>query len=181
MLLLCISLFVIGGCEPILTGIGIGTGSSETLNFLEDNLAAKKIELARLYEEELERMRNTSDPNELAFSASKIQQIQIAQAANLGASTLLQEFKGKSTTEKKAGYLNLLHGLIPLAVGYAGLELKKRMASEKKRLALEKKRQAEKAGRELALREIADMKDEDVTATSVKRIMYKDIGDALKG
>ena len=173
-MLLCISLFIIGGCDPIWTGIGIGTGASETLDFLEDNLEAKKIELARLYDEEIERMQNAADPNELAFSAKKIQQIQIAQAANLGASTLLQELKNKSTTEKKKGYLNLLHGLIPLAVGYAGIELKKR-------LALEKKRQAEKAGRELALREIASMDEKDITAPVVKEKIYRNIGDALRG
>ena len=130
MLLLCISLFVIGGCEPILQGIGLGAAGSETLSFLEDNLEAKKIELTQLYNEELERMRNATDPNELALSAEKIQQIQIAQAANLGASTFLQEFKGKSTTEKQTGYLNLLHGLIPLAIGYAGVEIRKRLKSE---------------------------------------------------
>lgn len=174
MMLLCVSLFVIGGCEPILQGIGIGVGASETLDFLEDNLEAKKIELARLYEEELERMQNTTDPNELAFSAEKIQQIQIAQAANLGTLTLLQESRDKPTAEKKGGYLNLLHALIPLAVGYAGIELRKR-------LTLEKKRQAEKQGRELALREIADMNEKEITATTVKKIMYKDIGEALRG
>lgn len=166
-------LLCMGGCE-LLTGIGIGVGGSETLNIYEENLEAKKAELDRLYDEELERMRNTTDPNELSFSAEKVQQIQIARAANLGMLTAVQEFKGKPTVEKQEGYLNLLHGLIPIALGYAGIEIRKRVASERKR-------QAEKQGRELALREIAAMQENEITAPVVKEIMYRDIGNALKG
>ena len=70
--------------------------------------------------------------------------------------------------------MNLLHGLIPLALGYAGIEMRKRLTSEKKR-------QADKQGRELALREIAAMKDNDVTAPVVKELMYRAIGEARKG
>ena len=115
---LFIGLFSVG-CEPILTGIGIGAGGSEALSAYEKGLESKKIELTQLYDEAIARMQNAADPNELRFETEKAQQIQIARAANLGALTVVQEFKGKSTVEKKEGYLNLLHGLIPLAFGYA--------------------------------------------------------------
>lgn len=171
--LFCIGLFSVG-CEPVLTGIGIGVGGSEALDVYEEGLEAKKIELLQLYDEAIARMQNAVDPNELRFETEKAQQIQIARAANLGALTIVQEFKGKSTVEKKEGYLNLLHGLIPIVIAFAGNELRKRIASEKKR-------QADKQGRELALREIATMKDSDITAPVVKELMYRDIAKARAG
>jgi len=171
--LFCMSLFA-GGCEEILTGIGIGVAGSETLDSWEENLEAKGIELTQEYEKAIARMQAATDPNELVFEIEKIQQIQIAKAANLGALTTIREVKSNGQTgDGKGGYLNLLHGLIPIAVGYAGIEIRKRHA-------LEKKRQAEKAGRELALREIAAMETNMITAPIVKEIMYRDIGNALK-
>ena len=171
-LLICGSIAIVG-CE-LLTGIGVGVGVSKTATFVEDNLRAKKIELTAEYEKAIVRMQNAADPNELRFETEKVQQIQIARAANLGALTIVQEFKGKSTAEKKEGYLNLLHGLIPIALGYAGIEMRKRLTSEKKR-------QADKQGRELALREIATMKDSDITAPVVKELIYRDIAKARAG
>ncbi len=171
--LFCVGLLSVG-CEPILTGIGIGAGGSEALNVYEEGLEAKKVELAQLYDEAIARMQNAADPNELRFETEKAQQIQIARAANLGALTVIQEFKGKSTSEKEEGYLNLLHGLIPIALGYAGNEMRKRLASEKKR-------HADKQGRELSLRQLATMNEKDITAPVVKEKMYKAIGDARRG
>jgi len=46
---------------------------------------------------------------------------------------------------------------------------------------LENKRQADKEGRELALREIAAMSENEITAPIVKAKMYKAIGDARRG
>ena len=174
LVLVCVLSLTTMGCDPILTGIGIGAGGSEALNVYEEGLEVKKVELAQLYDEAIARMQNAADPNELRFETEKAQQIQIARAANLGALTVIQEFKGKSTSEKEEGYLNLLHGLIPIALGYAGNEMRKRLASEKKR-------HADKQGRELSLRQLATMNEKDITAPVVKEKMYKAIGDARRG
>lgn len=168
------SILFIGGCE-LLTGIGVGVGASETATFLEENLEAKKIELAAEYEKAIVRMQNAADLNELAFETEKAQQIQIARIANAGALFAVQEIKSDDkTSDTKGGYLNLLHGIIPLALAYGGNELRKRIASEKKR-------QADKQGRELALRELGTMDEEHITAPVIKELMYRDIAKARAG
>lgn len=97
--LFCISVFVTG-CDPVLQGIGIGAGSSEALKVYEEGLEAKRVELARLYDEEIARMQNAADPNELAFHRKKAQEIQIARAANLGMRTGVQEIRARMGGEK---------------------------------------------------------------------------------
>ena len=166
--------FGIVGCDGILTGIGIGVAGSETLDSWEENLEAKRIELDRAYDEAITSLEAATDPNELAFHRKKVQEIQLAKTANLGALAVVQEIKlSPGQARGEGGYLNLLHGLIPIAVAYAGIEVRKRLGSEKKW-------KAEQHGRELALREIAAMPESKITAPAVKKIMYKDIGDALK-
>lgn len=170
---LCLFLFATAGCDSLLAGIGIGAASSETLQSWEENLEAKRVELDRLYDEAITGMQDASDPNELAFYRQKANEVQLAQVANLGARTLLGELKSQGG-QGQGGYLNLLHAVIPLALTWGGNELRKRVG-------VERKRQAEKQGRELALRELAEMDEKDITAPVVKKLMYKDIGDALKG
>ncbi len=161
------------GCD-LLTGMGIGVGASETLTYIEEGLEVKRIELAKQYDIAIERMRATNDPNKLNILREDVQQIQIAQIANMGASTVLKELKYPEGELSDQPYLNLLHGVIPLALGYAGIEIRKRLMSEKKR-------RADKQGRELAMRELAAMKDSDVTAPIVKELMYRDIAKARVG
>lgn len=169
----CLFLFVMAGCDSFLAGIGIGTASSETLQSWEENLEAKRIELDQLYDEAIIAMETASDPNELVFAKKRAEEIQLAKIANLGARTFLGELKKQGGQAGQGGYLNLLHAAIPLALTWGGNELRKRMG-------VERKRQAEKQGRELALRELAAMDEKDITAPVVKKVMYKDIGDALK-
>lgn len=96
-IVVCLSLFV-GGCE-LLTGVGIGVGGSQALNIYEENLEAKKVELDQLYDEEIARMEDVKDPNELAFHKEKAQEIQIARVANLGARAIVQEIKLQTSGE----------------------------------------------------------------------------------
>lgn len=179
----CVLILSIVGCE-LLTGIGIGVGASETAVYLEKNLEAKRIELNNLYDSKIAEMKATNDPNELIFIRKEVEQIQIAQIANMGASTVLSELKKKATDEtpdSEKGYLNLLHGLIPIALAYAGSEINKRIKISKELVKSDAKRTAIKRGNELAMRELDAMDDKEITSAIVKEKMYRAVGEALRG
>lgn len=173
-IVIAIVFIFVAGCDQFWTGMGLGVAGSETLDSWEENLEAKRIELDQLYDKEIDRMKTATDPNELAFHKERAEQIQLARVANLGALAVIQELKPPDRQpDQQPSYLNLLHGLIPLAVAWGGNELRKRVASENKR-------SVEKHGRELAMRQLATMKEEDITAPVVKELIYKDIGLARR-
>jgi len=129
LMVICISFFVIG-CEEILTGIGIGAAGSETLISWKENLEAKRVELDRLYDEEIARMEAATDPNELAFHKQKAEEIQLARAANFGARVLLGEMKKEEKLPQDTGDW-LEYGLGLLIVAITGNEYRKRRGFEK--------------------------------------------------
>jgi len=90
--LLCSMLFI-GGCDPIWTGMGIGAGGSEALRVYEEGLEAKRIELDRLYDEEIARMEVAKDPNQKALHQEKALELQLARVVNLGMRTGIQEVR----------------------------------------------------------------------------------------
>ncbi len=168
-ILCCVGLFV-GGCwEEALAGFGIGVAVGETTASWEENLEAKGVELAAEYEKQIQAIRDANTPAELKFAEEKAQVLQIALAANDTAKRVMQAWKKDKTPKTTMDWLDLL---IPLGLGLYGRE-------RLKNFTLGKKRQAEKAGRELALRELHEMPDEDITSAKVEKIMYKDIGAAL--
>lgn len=73
-----------------------------------------------------------------------------------------------------ADEVNAILGLVTVIGGiWAKSEFDKRKESDAKR-------QADKAGREKTLREIADMTEAEINAPLVKKLMYANIGDARK-
>ncbi len=161
-----------GGISNLLAGVGIGVASSETLNSWEENLLEKKTVLVQQYEDALLEMQDASDPNELAFVNEKLKTIQIAKIANDSAIVVIQELKKPSNGSGSS--LNLLYGFIPIVATWGGNELRKRMIETNKR-------QADKDGRELTLRQLAAMDDSNITASTVKKMMFENIGAARRG
>jgi len=157
-----------------LTGIGLGVAGSETLNSWEENLLEKKDALLEQYEDALAGIKDANDPNSLIFAQEKLRSVQIAQVSNETALSVIKEIKSPTGEGATGSPLNLLHGLIPIAIAWGGNELRKRKREEDKR-------QADKEGRELCLRELAAMEEKEVTAAVVKAMMYKDIGLARNG
>lgn len=174
--LMIISCLFVAGCDGgvgnVLAGIGIGVASSETLSSWEENLLEKKTILVQQYEDALLEMQNASDPNELTFVNEKLKNIQIAKVANDSAIAVVQELK--KPPDESGSSLNLLYGLIPIIVTWGGNELRKRKIEESKR-------QADKNGRELTLRQLAEMDESKITAPTVKKMMFENIGTARKG
>ncbi len=175
LLILVPYLFVVGcdgGVGSILAGVGIGVGGSETLSSWEENLLEKKTVLVQQYEDVLIEMQNASDPNELVFVNEKLKSIQIAKVVNDSAIAVIQELKNPSSESENS--LSLLYGLIPIAVTWGANELRKRTIETNKR-------QADKDGRELTLRQLAEMDDSKITASTVEKMMFENIGAARKG
>ncbi len=161
-----------GGVGNILAGVGIGVAGSETLSSWEENLLEKKTALVQQYEDVLLEMQDSSDPNELAFVNEKLKNIQIAKVANDSAIVVLQALK--KPPGSSGGSLSLLYGLIPIAITWGGNELRKRIIETNKR-------QADKDGRELTLRQLAAMDESKINASTVKEMMFKNIGAARRG
>lgn len=170
--ILFVPFFCLTGCE-YLAGVGSGMAATETLDSWEQNLLDKREELAKRYDEILLEIENAPDPNGLAFAKDKMRELQITQVSNESAITVIQQLKKPDGQGSQDG-VNPLYGLIPITVAWGTNELRKRIKADKKR-------QADKQGRELALREIAAMNEKDITAPVVKERMYKAIGDARKG
>lgn len=119
------------GCNEVLTGIGIGVGGSEALDAYEEGLEAKRVELARLYDEEILAMENAKDPNELEFHRKKTEQIRYAKIANTGALAVVGELKGKPSVEGKRLKEDWLAYLITAGIGIGLNEIRKRKGFEK--------------------------------------------------
>ena len=75
-------------------------------------------------------------------------------------------------------YADEMTAIFGLATVIGGVLLRRENNQKKKEAA---KRQADKEGRELALREIAALPEDKITAPVVKAKMYKAIGDARRG
>lgn len=167
-LLLCV------GCIPTVQQIQTATNRTDDLMVVVDKFQETMDVFADQGIVNSEKVKSLSA--ELDKAQEKIVAANEAIKAKADESALEQAKAAWDTTKDYNPYY-IPGALILTILGEAGAIWKTNKTKNK----VEAKRQADKEGRELALREIAAMKEEDVTAAIVKKLMYKRIGDARRG
>jgi hypothetical protein len=101
-IILGVLIILAAGCEEFLLGAGAGVAGQETLQSWQENLDAKKAELAEQYDLVMAELESAPDPDAVAVAKQKLQAIQDAQLANEGAMLAVKtalELPKQETTE----------------------------------------------------------------------------------
>jgi len=163
-----------GGCIPTTAQIQTATNKTDTLMVVVDKLQETVGVLVKdgIIESEKVKVifKEIDDAQEKIIAANEA----IKEKADESA---LEQFKAGWETTKDYNPYYVPGALILTILGEAGALWKVNQNKNK----VNAKRQADKEGRELALREIAAMPDTEITAPVVKAKMYKAIGDARRG
>lgn len=130
-LIVLFCLFLLTGCEQVLTGIGVGVVGSEIVDAYEQKLEEKRIELDNAYDQAIANMQAATDPNVLSFERKKAEQIQIARVANMGARVVISEIKGEPIPANGLPNSNLLTCGLGVLLAWGGNEMRKRKGYEK--------------------------------------------------
>ena len=138
----CIAVVVLGlfftltltvGCEEYLLGAGAGIAGKQTLESWQQNLEAKKSELAARYEAVVKELETAPDPNAIIAAKEKLRAIQDQQLANEAAMLTVRKIlevpklEGASKQNRELWF----GGLIAEALGIAYLAWSKRKVGQK--------------------------------------------------